>query len=134
MRHLVWGKGGSTPYPHPLSLLSLHTRSLTHTFAGHQQRLTAASSAVDTRLLHPPLRRLQLTSRPQESFVSPRGPLLFRPFCRKSNSTDMMGKTERRRVNLKGLLRKNWLLIATVVSVVLGMWKPLNFCSFMQSE
>lgn len=33
----------------------------------------------------------------------------------------MMGNKERRRVNLKGLLRKNWLLIATIVSVVLGI-------------
>lgn len=37
-----------------------------------------------------------------------------------------MGNKERRGVNVKGLLRKNWLLIATVVSVLLGMWKPLH--------
>ena len=33
---------------------------------------------------------------------------------------DMMGRKERRGVNFKGLLKRNWLLIATVVSVVLG--------------
>uniref|UniRef100_A0A3Q1FJJ0 Amino acid transporter n=1 Tax=Acanthochromis polyacanthus TaxID=80966 RepID=A0A3Q1FJJ0_9TELE len=32
-----------------------------------------------------------------------------------------MGNKERRGVNLRGLLRRNWLLIATVVSVVLGI-------------
>ncbi|XP_062305722.1 excitatory amino acid transporter 3 [Osmerus eperlanus] len=34
---------------------------------------------------------------------------------------DMMGRKERRGVNFKGLLKRNWLLIATVVSVVLGI-------------
>ncbi|XP_057710099.1 excitatory amino acid transporter 3 [Corythoichthys intestinalis] len=34
---------------------------------------------------------------------------------------DMMGDKERRRVSCKGLLKKNWLLIATVVSVLLGI-------------
>uniref|UniRef100_A0AAQ6A8C5 Amino acid transporter n=1 Tax=Amphiprion ocellaris TaxID=80972 RepID=A0AAQ6A8C5_AMPOC len=34
---------------------------------------------------------------------------------------DMMGNKERRGVNLRGLLRRNWLLIATVVSVLLGI-------------
>ncbi|KAM4536627.1 excitatory amino acid transporter 3 [Odontesthes bonariensis] len=34
---------------------------------------------------------------------------------------EMLGNKERRRVNCKGLLRKNWLLIATVVSVLLGV-------------
>lgn len=38
----------------------------------------------------------------------------------KRSSSDMMNK-ERRSMNYKGLLRKNWLLIATVVSVLLGM-------------
>uniref|UniRef100_A0A7N6FCP2 Amino acid transporter n=1 Tax=Anabas testudineus TaxID=64144 RepID=A0A7N6FCP2_ANATE len=34
---------------------------------------------------------------------------------------DMMGNKERRGVNFKGLLKRNWLLIATVISVVLGI-------------
>uniref|UniRef100_A0A8P4KGW1 Amino acid transporter n=1 Tax=Dicentrarchus labrax TaxID=13489 RepID=A0A8P4KGW1_DICLA len=34
---------------------------------------------------------------------------------------DMMGNRERRGVNFKGLLRRNWLLIATVLSVLLGI-------------
>ncbi|XP_072232822.1 excitatory amino acid transporter 3 isoform X2 [Leuresthes tenuis] len=34
---------------------------------------------------------------------------------------EMIGNKERRGVNCKGLLRKNWLLIATVVSVLLGV-------------
>uniref|UniRef100_A0A3Q2Q8P7 Amino acid transporter n=1 Tax=Fundulus heteroclitus TaxID=8078 RepID=A0A3Q2Q8P7_FUNHE len=34
---------------------------------------------------------------------------------------DMMGNKERRAVNVKGLLRRNWLLIATVVSVLIGI-------------
>ncbi|XP_037117832.1 excitatory amino acid transporter 3 [Syngnathus acus] len=34
---------------------------------------------------------------------------------------DMMGDKERRRLSCKGLLKKNWLLIATVVSVLLGI-------------
>lgn len=34
-----------------------------------------------------------------------------------------MGNRERRGVTFKGLLKKNWLLIATVLSVVLGMLK-----------
>lgn len=33
----------------------------------------------------------------------------------------MMGNKERRGMNLKGFLRRNWLLIATIVSVVLGI-------------
>ncbi|XP_037614799.1 excitatory amino acid transporter 3 [Sebastes umbrosus] len=33
----------------------------------------------------------------------------------------MMGNKERRRVNFKGLLKKNWLLIATILSVLLGI-------------
>ncbi|XP_035482934.1 excitatory amino acid transporter 3 isoform X3 [Scophthalmus maximus] len=34
---------------------------------------------------------------------------------------DMMGNKERRGVNFKGLLKRNWLLIATVLSVLLGI-------------
>ncbi|XP_056156045.1 excitatory amino acid transporter 3 [Lampris incognitus] len=34
---------------------------------------------------------------------------------------DMMGKKERRGVNVKGCLKRNWLLIATVASVLLGI-------------
>ncbi|XP_077445745.1 excitatory amino acid transporter 3 isoform X2 [Stigmatopora argus] len=34
---------------------------------------------------------------------------------------DVMGDKERRRVSCKGLLKKNWLLIATVASVLLGI-------------
>ncbi|CAB1345177.1 unnamed protein product [Coregonus sp. 'balchen'] len=34
---------------------------------------------------------------------------------------DMMGKKERRGWDFKGLLKRNWLLIATIVSVVLGI-------------
>ena len=45
----------------------------------------------------------------------------------------MMGNRERRGVNFKGLLRRNWLLIATVISVLLGMWKPPS-CPFMYAE
>ncbi|XP_014832821.1 PREDICTED: excitatory amino acid transporter 3-like, partial [Poecilia mexicana] len=33
----------------------------------------------------------------------------------------MMGIKERRAVNVKGLLRRNWLLIATVLSVLIGI-------------
>ncbi|XP_023202635.1 excitatory amino acid transporter 3 [Xiphophorus maculatus] len=33
----------------------------------------------------------------------------------------MMGSKERRAVNVKGLLRRNWLLIATVLSVLIGI-------------
>ncbi|KAA8582575.1 hypothetical protein FQN60_006246, partial [Etheostoma spectabile] len=39
----------------------------------------------------------------------------------KHNTTDMMGNKERRGVNFKGLLKRNWLLIATVISVLLGL-------------
>lgn len=41
---------------------------------------------------------------------------------------DMMGNKERRVLNIKALLKRNWLLMSTIVSVVLGMWKPLNLC------
>ncbi|XP_053714416.1 excitatory amino acid transporter 3 [Synchiropus splendidus] len=34
---------------------------------------------------------------------------------------DMIGNKERRGMNFKGLLRRNWLLIATIVSVLLGI-------------
>ncbi|XP_034531889.1 excitatory amino acid transporter 3 [Notolabrus celidotus] len=34
---------------------------------------------------------------------------------------DMMGNKERRGMNFKGLLRRNWLLIATIISVLLGI-------------
>ncbi|KAF7661002.1 hypothetical protein LDENG_00271660, partial [Lucifuga dentata] len=34
---------------------------------------------------------------------------------------DMMGNKERRGVNFKGLLKRNWLLIATILSVLLGI-------------
>ncbi|KAL0970331.1 hypothetical protein UPYG_G00240550 [Umbra pygmaea] len=34
---------------------------------------------------------------------------------------DMMGKKERRGLDLKGILKRNWLLIATIVSVILGI-------------
>lgn len=34
---------------------------------------------------------------------------------------DMMGNKERRGLNFKGLLKRNWLLIATIISVLLGI-------------
>lgn len=37
----------------------------------------------------------------------------------------MMGNKERRVLNMKALLKRNWLLMSTIVSVVLGMWKNL---------
>ncbi|XP_006810111.1 excitatory amino acid transporter 3-like [Neolamprologus brichardi] len=34
---------------------------------------------------------------------------------------DMMGNKQRRALNIKALLRRNWLLMSTIVSVVLGI-------------
>lgn len=40
----------------------------------------------------------------------------------------MMGNKQRR-LNIKALLRRNWLLMSTIVSVVLGTCKPVNLSS-----
>lgn len=46
----------------------------------------------------------------------------------KSSNMDMMGNKQRRVLNIKALLKRNWLLMSTIVSVVLGTCKPLNLC------
>lgn len=53
---------------------------------------------------------------------------------------DMMGNKQRRVLNIKAVLKRNWLLMSTIVSVVLGTCKPLltavwllfSICSLLQ--
>ena len=39
---------------------------------------------------------------------------------------ELMDQKERRGMNIKGFMKKNWLLIATVIAVVLGMYGDLH--------
>ena len=39
---------------------------------------------------------------------------------------ELMDQKERRGMNIKGFMKKNWLLIATVIAVVLGMYRPTH--------
>ncbi|CAL9694541.1 unnamed protein product [Knipowitschia caucasica] len=84
--------------------MSLYTRSLAHSDTGYQHLLTATSS-------------------PQSASDSS----LFSLSCRhcvapcQRRTMNIMEDKEERRLDFKHLLKKNWLLIATVVSVLLGI-------------
>lgn len=51
----------------------------------------------------------------------------YQPVC--LSIMDMLGKKERRGRDVKGLLKKNWILIATIASVILGTMSAFIFLS-----
>lgn len=51
----------------------------------------------------------------------------YQPVC--LSIMDMLGKKERRGRDVKGLLKRNWILIATIASVILGTMSAFIFLS-----